>query len=247
MALHRLFWIPTGFEAAEGVYVRCPAEELYALLAIESHRHGCLVVGEDLGTVPSYVRPAMRRHGVKRSYVLQCEARPDPVESLPPADVDAVAALNTHDMPTFAAFWDGLDIPGRVERGLLDQGEVAAEREERERVKDAVLGGLRRGGWLEGGASGVGPALAACVAFLGDSRAGIVLVGLEDLWLETEPQNRPGSGPEKPNWKRKARHPLEALTSLPQTRRLLRELDGRRKRETGEGRWRDRKACGSQT
>ncbi|HZP26338.1 MAG TPA: 4-alpha-glucanotransferase, partial [Dehalococcoidia bacterium] len=71
MGLHRLFWVPSGCPATEGVYVSYPAEELYAIVCLESQRERCEVVGEDLGTVPRYVRREMSRHGLLRSYVLQ--------------------------------------------------------------------------------------------------------------------------------------------------------------------------------
>jgi len=73
MGLHRLYWIPKGLEAFQGVYVRYPAEELYAILCVESQRHQALIVGEDLGTVPRHVPTAMARHGVDRTYVVQFE------------------------------------------------------------------------------------------------------------------------------------------------------------------------------
>src|SRR5260370_28033164 len=76
MRLHRLFWVPRGLEAAGGVYVRYPHEELYALLALESHRHQAMIVGENLGTVPPEVDESMDRHGVLGMYVLQYELAP---------------------------------------------------------------------------------------------------------------------------------------------------------------------------
>lgn len=107
MGLHRVFWVPEGLSPAEGVYVRYPAEELYAIVTLEAHRAGALVVGEDLGTVPSAVGAAMDRHGLHHTYVLQLEAGPDAMETpvLPPRN--SVAMLNTHDMPPFAAFSGG--------------------------------------------------------------------------------------------------------------------------------------------
>ena len=65
MGLHRLFWIPEGAEPKDGVYVRYPENELYAILCIESNRHRCAVVGEDLGTVPHYVPAMMKKHGLR--------------------------------------------------------------------------------------------------------------------------------------------------------------------------------------
>src|SRR3990172_6909058 len=78
MGLHRLFWIPKGLEARDGVCVRYPAEELYAIFCLESHRHRASIVGENLGTVPAYVNSAMARHNLHRMYVLQYELDPGP-------------------------------------------------------------------------------------------------------------------------------------------------------------------------
>ena len=76
MGLHRLFWIPQGADAKDGVYVRYPEDELYAILMIESNRSNSVVVGEDLGTVPKYVPKMMEKHGVRRMYVVQYELKP---------------------------------------------------------------------------------------------------------------------------------------------------------------------------
>ena len=105
MGLHRLFWIPKGFPASEGVYVRYPAEELYAVLAQESRRNRCAVVGEDLGIVPPEVCRAMRRHRLSGMFVVQYEWRPDSRRPFRAPPRRSVACLNTHDMPPFAAFW----------------------------------------------------------------------------------------------------------------------------------------------
>ncbi|HVA00618.1 MAG TPA: 4-alpha-glucanotransferase, partial [Terriglobia bacterium] len=113
MSLHRLFWVPKGFEPRDGAYVHYRANEMYAILALESARNQALIVGEDLGTVPGYVRQSLARHRVQRMYVLQFEAAPKRKKPLPVPPVDSVATLNTHDMPPFAAFWDGLDIQDR--------------------------------------------------------------------------------------------------------------------------------------
>ena len=74
--LHRLFWIPEGIEPGEGVYVQYHSEELYAILSLESHRSRTVLVGENLGTVPSYVNRAMTRHNIRKIYVLQYSIAP---------------------------------------------------------------------------------------------------------------------------------------------------------------------------
>jgi 4-alpha-glucanotransferase len=233
MSLHRLFWIPEGHDPADGVYVRYPTEELYAALCLESRRHHCVVVGEDLGTVPRDVRPTMRRHGLRRTCVVRFEPAADPERPLLSMRIDGVASLQTHDMPTFAGFWRGIDIGLRRRLGHLSAEEAAREREARRRQKAAWLRDLRRGGWLKSRKPGTTEVLRACLALLADSPAELVLVDLEDLWLETRPQNVPGTTDEWPNWRRKARYPLEVFATLPRVSRALRDVERRRAARRG--------------
>ncbi len=107
MGLHRLFWVPRGFKPTEGVYVRYPTEERFAILTLESHRMRTTIVGEDLGTVPAVVRRQMNRHDLRRMYVMQFMVKSDPRQAVEPPLAGMVAHLNTHDTPTFKAFWDG--------------------------------------------------------------------------------------------------------------------------------------------
>jgi len=229
MGLHRFFCVPKGMTAREGTYVRYPAEEMYAILALESHRHGVRLVGEDLGTVPSYVRPAMARHGLSRMSVVQFGLSPDPARALTAVPAESLGCLNTHDMPPFASFWEGRDIDDRLALGLLDENGSREERKMRSRVKGALVAFLRRQGWLKSFGSGAEEVLAACLSFLAGSRSGVVIVNLEDLYLETNPQNVPGTSTERPNWLRKARHGFEEIRDMPQVIRILREVDRLRK------------------
>jgi len=233
MSLHHLYWIPSGMEAHEGVYVRYPWEELYAILSVESHRQGALIVGEDLGTVPRYVRRAMAGHNIHRTYVVQFELRPErrrPIGAVPTA---SVASINTHDMPPFAAFWRGLDIEDRLKRGLLDDKGAREERATRQALKRGLLALLRRRRLLKGADDDERGVLRACLAFLSASRARVVLASLEDLWLERQPQNLPGTRDEHTNWRRKAQHSLEAFSQMPQVLQTLREVDCLRKQWRG--------------
>lgn len=230
MAWHRLFWVPHGFDAKEGVYVRYRPEEFHAIAALESHRRGALLVGEDLGTVPAAVREAMARHRVHRMYVAQYSFVPDPRDPIGPVPADSLAGLNTHDMPTFAAFWEGLDLVDRRALGWLRDGEAEAEARERARLRKALLSFLRRAGRLAPGAPADARAVAvACLEHLAAGPARVVLVNLEDLWAETRPQNLPGSGPERPNWRRKARHSIEELSTMREVVAPLRRLAHLRK------------------
>jgi len=225
MGLHRLFWIPEGHQAREGVYVRYPAAELYAILALESHRHQAVIVGEDLGTVPPEVRRERARRRIRRMYVVPFEASPRRRGVLTPVPAGAMASLNTHDMPTFTAFWEGRDIADRVAMGLLDHRAAEGERAARKRLTQALATALARAG-SPGGSRAV---LRALLAWLGRSPAGIVIVNLEDLWAETEPQNVPGTGPERPNWRRRARYSLEEFRDREEVLQALEALQEARK------------------
>ena len=212
MGLHRLFWIPRGADATDGVYVHYPARELYAIVCLESHRHRTRIVGENLGTVPRYVDAALARHRLAPLHVAQFGIRSDRARPLRRVPARSVAALNTHDTPTFAGFLAGRDIDDRAARGLLAPGDAESERGSR-RAAAAALRRLRpRGRPAAGDRAAL---LHLCLEHLARSAGGLVVVNLEDLWLEVDPQNVPGTGAERPNWRRKARYGLEALTQLP--------------------------------
>jgi 4-alpha-glucanotransferase len=230
MGLHRLYWVPRGFPATEGVYVTCPADEHYAVLAIESRATGAAVVGEDLGTVPAEVRRAMRRHGLLRTHVVELElaARKDPAAPDPPAD--SVVTLNTHDLPTFAGFLRGTDLEDLARLGLIDRD--VAGRMEAGRTEDvaALLRLLAARGQVRPGGDPDAVALArATLGLLGGSRAALVIANLEDLWGELARQNLPGTGPEEPNWRRRAARSFEAFAADPTVVGALEDVDGHRR------------------
>jgi 4-alpha-glucanotransferase len=224
MGLHRLFCIPQGIEAKDGVYIRYAADELYAIVNLESHRQQTGIIGENLGTVPSYVNRKMARHHLHRMYVLQYALGPDQQQPLQPVPAETVASLNTHDMPTFAAFWDGLDITDRQDLGLLDQTGADEEQRQRETLKAALKQYLESLGWLQDLTGDGSDVYAACLRYLAASPAQTVLVNLEDIWGETNPQNVPGTAAERPNWRRKSRFGFEQFRDLPLVLDRLQEL-----------------------
>jgi 4-alpha-glucanotransferase len=212
MGLHRLYWIPRGVPSTHGVYVRYAADELYAIVCLEAHRAGTVVVGEDLGVVPDYVRPAMARHEFHRTYVLPWELTDDPAAALRPAPSNAFASLNTHDMEPFAGFWEG----------------TPAEQ------RELLVAYLRERGWLAAGDGDEAPVstadvMAASLRELAAGEAREVVVTLEDLWQETRPQNVPGTVDEYPNWRRRATRTLEEIREDPEAIGVLRDVDGIRR------------------
>ncbi len=210
MGLHRLYWIPRGVEPRHGAYVGYRADEWYALLSIEAHRAGAGIVGEDLGTVPGYVRRAMRRHRVHTSYVIQFETDPEHHDVKPPS-AGSAASLGTHDLPTFAAFWTGRDVALFEALGLLEASDAEHRRSERAEIRDALVQGLRSRGLLTRAHPRAADVLEASLRFLAGSDAALVVVALEDLWLEERPQNVPGTGPERPNWRGRFRLSVDEI------------------------------------
>ena len=198
MGLHRMYLVPEGGDARHGAYVRYQSEELHAIVVLEATRAGVAVVGEDLGTVPSEVRPAMRRSRMLRSSVWQFEATED--DPLPTPPIEAVASLGTHDLATFAAYWAGEDIAERRSDGRID-GETAFEEERRRRALTQSVSralGSRPPETLPPETLPPetlppGAAFAGCAAHLARGPAALVQLDTADLWREREPQNRPGT------------------------------------------------------
>jgi 4-alpha-glucanotransferase len=223
MGLHRLYWIPNGFGPAEGVYVHYPAEELYAILSLESHRHQARIVGENLGTVPPYVNSALVQHGIHGMHVSQfCIA--DPERAMEDGR-GTVASLNTHDTPTFAGFWREDDIQDRIALGLLSPADAQIQRQERATGRAALVAYLKARGWLREEEPELLAILRAWLSQLASGDAYLVLVNFEDLWLEPLPQNVPGTWEERPNWKRKARFSLEQIREMDSVTEILKAID----------------------
>ncbi len=193
MGLHRLYWIPDELSVDKGVYVEYPAEELYAILSLESHRYQAGIIGENLGMVPPEVDAAMARHHMTHMYVAQYEAMGNPGGPLPPPAKNCMASLNTHDMPPLRAFLDGADIDDRIKLGFLNSEDARKERSERAPMRRTLR------------------SFRSAVEFLARSMADIVLVNVEDLWGEVHPQNVPATTTERPNWRRRIKRSIERL------------------------------------
>jgi len=226
MGLHRLYCIPKEFSGEKGAYVEYRAEEMWAILCLESHRYKAGIVGENLGTVPPEVNEAMVEHDIRQMYVVQYEIMGDPDNpSLPPPPAKCVASLNTHDMPPFRAFIDGTDIHDRVDLGFVDRKAAAVERKQRATMRRALrsLVGVNGRGFSDG----LYPSL---LRYLAGSMAEVVLVNLEDLWDETLPQNVPATSAERPNWRRRVRPSIEQIRKMAEIAEVLSHVFAQRSR-----------------
>ncbi len=229
MGLHRLFFVPDGMAATDGVYVRYPADEQFAVVAIESVRAGCAVVGEDLGTVPTEVRDAMDRHRVLRSFVAEFSMPGATGDDFIGPDHRSVASVDTHDTPTFAAFVRGADLDARRDEGRLPDDDAARALADRRRACDALAAVVAARGIGDVQPAGRAPALlGGLLSMLGESESPAVLVGIDDLVGETEPQNVPGTGPDRPNWVLRLPLDLDELADDPSVAALLDRLQGAR-------------------
>ena len=243
MSLDRLYWVPSGMAASAGAYVSYPFGDLMRLVALESHRQGCAVVGEDLGTVPVGFRDTMRSAGVLSYRVLAFERRSDG-SFVSPAEYPALAAASaaTHDLATLMGFWLGTDLAWRRRLGLYPDMNTAdaddrARTRDRRLLLDALVGeGLlaprRLGEFLsESGEPVYSSELgAAILSYLARSRARLVLVQLEDVAGENEQANLPGTTDAHPNWRRRLSLGLEEILAGADLRRAAAlTVEGRRR------------------
>jgi 4-alpha-glucanotransferase len=234
MSLFRLWWVPQGMSATDGAYVHYPLHLLLAVVALESQRNQCLVVGEDLGVVPDEMRAAMPQYGLYHYKVMLFEkdgSRFRRPEEFPP---HALATVTTHDLPTLRSFWGTEDIALR-ERLHLYPGDEVRDRIRRERAadRDALIVALREAGLAPvEPADGNGPYTAALVqalhAYLARSAAALASLQLEDLLGMIDPVNVPGTNEEYPNWQRKMSETVEAMAASADIRVALSAIERER-------------------
>jgi 4-alpha-glucanotransferase len=231
MGLQRLFWLPEGVHASEGVYVRYHADELHALVALEASRAHTVVVGEDLGTVAPEVRARMDEDQMLRSWVMQFESALGQVLPEPPER--ALASWGTHDLPRFAAYVAGDDIAELKDSGQLAKPDAKEARADRKRWRHELVSAL--GLPADSDADDADTILRGCLRYLAAGPAVRVLVDLEELWGARRPQNRPGTGPEAGNWRARADRTLAEAQRDGDTEEFLRTLSRLRGRPDTPG------------
>jgi glycogen operon protein len=220
MSLMRLFFVPDGAKPTEGTYVRYPFEDMLGVLSDESRAAHCLVVGEDLGTVPLGFRERTAEAGMLGMRILLFEH--DGAEFRLPARYShaSVASFGTHDLPTFAGWVKGRDIDVDVKLGRCDAAEAARRREGRRADHARLARMLLAAGWPTEPAwfeaTTPSPALLAALhGGLGSAASALVLVQADDVANEFTALNVPGTDREQPNWRRRMHPTVEALeTSL---------------------------------
>jgi glycogen operon protein len=208
MGLERLLWIPEGATALDGAYVRNDSTALLAIIAIESHRRKCLVVGEDLGTVPSGFRERMAAAGLYGMSVLLFERDGDAFAPGARYPRQSVAMFGTHDLPPFEGWWKSHagDAENRAMTAVLD---------------------------LDARGAGDPVSRSAAVhGFLGQSSSVFALAQYDDLAGETIPVNVPGTVAEHPNWRRRNARTVAAVFDAPEGARGIDAISRGRKAAT---------------
>jgi 4-alpha-glucanotransferase len=246
MGLRRLYCIPAGMPATAGAYVNYPFDDVLRLVALESHRQNCAIVGEDLGTVPDGFRDTMRVANALSYRVFVFERRGD-ASFVAPGDYPPLAAASaaTHDLATLKGFWLGHDIEWRQRLGLYpDDAAAATEIAERRRDRHLLLEALAAEGLLPRERFGEFLAEDAAVytfelgeaihVFLARSRARLMLVQLEDVIGEIEQPNLPGTSDSHPNWRRRLSMRIEEVLGGRDMAELAARVSGARRRTPPE-------------
>ncbi|TAJ82362.1 4-alpha-glucanotransferase [Reyranella sp.] len=220
MGLLRLWLVPQGAMPSEGAYLSYPFEDLLRLVALESHRHGAVVIGEDLGTVPQGFRARMRRAGIAGMDVLWFQRSRSGFRSPQSWRPDAVAMTTTHDLPTAAGWWSGADIAVRRDLGLAADDEEARREVDRGRLWQSFA---RAGvaGRTPPPPGDTAPAVDAALAFVARSPSPLMIAPLEDLLGLADQPNLPGTIDEHPNWRRRLNLPAATLFESPDVRRRI--------------------------
>jgi 4-alpha-glucanotransferase len=201
IGLFRLWWVPVGRPASEGTYVRYDHEAMIGVLALEAHRAGAVVVGEDLGVVAPEARDFLRGKGILGTSILWFEkdAAGGP---LAPEDYRewCLASVTTHDLPPTAGYLAGDHVRLQHRLGLLE-GDLDADLAAARAEVDSVLADVRRRGLLAEGEDGTREVVEALHRYLALSPARLLNVALTDAVGDRRTQNQPGTTDEYPNWR----------------------------------------------
>ncbi|MCG5433170.1 4-alpha-glucanotransferase [Mycobacterium sp. MYCO198283] len=205
IGLFRLWWIPAGAPPTDGTYVRYDHEAMIGIAALEAHRAGAVVVGEDLGTVEPWVRDYLRERGLLGTSILWFEFDRDAREDDTPLPAErwreyCLSAVTTHDLPPTAGYLAGEHVRLRDSLGLLTKPvdeELAGDRAQQQ----AWLAELRRVGLLEGDDPDVDTIVLALHRYLHRTPSRLLSLALTDAVGDVRTQNQPGTTDEYPNWR----------------------------------------------
>ena len=230
MGLQQLYWVPTGSTAAQGAYVRYPIEDLIGILALESHRNKCLIVGEDLGTVPEGFRERMQRANILSYRVLFFEKDNNAFHAPDRYPPLSLAVAGSHDLPPLIAWLRGDDLALKQKLGLFPNAQLFKDAlSDRASDKEALFAVFDQLD-MPAGVNREERAFADTAhAFLARSNSLLTMLQLDDITEETTPVNVPATIAEHPNWRRRLSMSLEEIALDPHFLALARMLNQTRK------------------
>lgn len=220
MALLRLWCCPLGADATAGAYIRFPAADLFAILALESQRNSCVVIGEDLGTVPVEISHLMAQYQVLSYRVFMLEQKAGSYEHASQTYPElALATVSTHDMPTLVGYWQEHDLALRHQLDLFPNPQVAdslyqLRADEKCLMRDRLQ--LEEGNYSQ--------LIRASHLFTASQPARLFAFQLEDLLQMSTPVNIPGTSTEYPNWRRKLIHNIEDILQRPEVQQMINDI-----------------------
>ncbi len=236
MGLYRLWLIPRGESAAQGVYVKYPFDVLMAILAIESQRQQCVIVGEDLGIVPPVVREKLAALQIFSYFVLYFEQQGEVFPFSQNIPTQAFATIGTHDVPSLQSFWHCRDLELYDALDILKGESLGQKYDERVRAKQAILNTLHRDGYLSDDYQGDALTMAmhdnlnkVIHEYIAQSNSALVGIQLENLLRQEVSFNLPGTWLEYPNWQLKLSQTLEQIFANEQVCHLLNQINHIRK------------------
>ncbi|HIJ37814.1 MAG TPA: 4-alpha-glucanotransferase [Rhodospirillaceae bacterium] len=229
MSLQRLYWVPRGCKADEGAYVRYPVDDLFHLVTLASARAQCLVIGEDLGTVPDGFRARMAERDILGYRLLVFEQTEDRFKRPDEMSEQTLVALGTHDLPSLGGWWAGIDIAARTRLALYPKAAMEEE-EARERATSRLrlVAALAEEKLLDPHFPTTAPLSVkqcqqlahALYNYLARSPARLLMVQFEDVLGLSMQLNLPGTVDQHPNWRWRFSLDPAAMTSEPSLKRL---------------------------
>ncbi|MDA7415173.1 malto-oligosyltrehalose synthase [Xenophilus arseniciresistens] len=229
MGLVRLYCMPPGASAADGAYVHYDAQQMLAIVALESQRHQCLVIGEDLGTVADETRALLQRFGLLSYRLAYFEREADAFKPATQYPREALVSVSTHDLATLQGWWGVADLRERMRLQLYPDEAIARQQlADRAQERAQLLFALQDAGLLDAdqvarnlAAQTLSTEASAAVhAWLARAPSRLLMVQAEDLLGVVEQANLPGTIDTHPNWRRRLPLATAQWQSDPQVRAI---------------------------
>ncbi len=229
IGLQRSYWVPEGFSGRDGLYMNYPMRDLIGIVALESQRNQCVVIGEDLGTVPPEIQAEMKARSLlsyKVLYFMKHYESDESFKSQEQYPKDSLVTASTHDLPTLVGFCQARDLDVRKPLGLFSESityenELEGRKLDIQRLAELLL--------LEENPTSIEALVSSILNFLAGTPSMLMAVQLEDLLGMVDQMNLPGTVTEHPNWKQRVAQSVQQIVGNEQLRQQLCRLSNLRR------------------